>query len=74
MLEYRFETISTNIGGYGFIGGMRVDTEDHRAVIQRMAAEGWRYAGFLPTSQRGTGHIEEMDLIFEREREEEAST
>ena len=32
-----------------------------------VAAEGWRYAGYIPTKQRGTGHTQELDLIFERE-------
>ena len=34
-----------------------------------LAKEGWRYIGFIPAIQRGTGHIEEMDLIFEREQQ-----
>ena len=35
----------------------------------KKAAAGWRYVGFIPKAQRGTGHIEEMDLIFEKEVE-----
>lgn len=29
--------------------------------------EGWRYVGYIPTRQRRTGHIQELDLIFEKE-------
>lgn len=67
MLEYAFERVSAGLGGYGLFGGVRMETEGHREVICRRAAEGWRYVGFIPASQRGTGHIEEMDLVFERE-------
>ncbi|MBR4395277.1 MAG: DUF4177 domain-containing protein [Eubacteriaceae bacterium] len=28
---------------------------------------GWRFVCIVPTTQRGTGHIEEMDLVFEKQ-------
>lgn len=28
---------------------------------------GWRFVGSIPTKQRGTGHTQEIDLIFEKE-------
>ena len=34
------------------------------------AKKGWRYVGFVPTIQRGTGHIQEMELGFEKEVKE----
>ena len=46
-----------------------VDLRDYRAIIEKKAKEGWRYVGYIPTRQRGTGHIEEMDLVFEKEAE-----
>ena len=30
-----------------------------------MAKKGYRYVGFIPVKQRGTGHIQILDLIFE---------
>ena len=30
--------------------------------------DGWRYVGCIPTKQRGIGHTQEIDLIFELER------
>ena len=35
-------------------------------LASRRAAEGWRYAGWIPTQQINGG-ITELDLIFERE-------
>lgn len=38
---------------------------EHRELIERHAAEGWRYAGFVPT-HIANGEIVQIDLIFER--------
>lgn len=43
----------------------------HREAILRRAAEGWRYAGWIPTQQMN-GSILEIDLVFERETEGQA--
>lgn len=42
-------------------------SQDHRAIIDEYAAQGWRYAGFLPTGIDGHGRITDIDLIFERD-------
>ena len=44
-----------------------VSIEDYRDIINARAKNGWRYVGYLPTRQRGTGHVQELDLIFEKE-------
>ena len=61
MLEYEFEAIAADRGF--FVG----KTTGHREAILRRAAEGWRYAGFVPAKQRDGGYIESIDLVFERE-------
>lgn len=66
MYIYEYERVSSNISGWGMISGNRYGTEEYKQIINRRAAEGWRYVGFIPAVQRGTGHVEEMDLIFER--------
>ena len=43
---------------------------EHRALIDRYAAEGWRYTGWVPTHIT-RGDIEQIDLVFEQEVEEE---
>ena len=68
MYIYEYESVSAELSGYGLFGGAAWgNDETHRSIIDRRAREGWRYVGFFPTSQRGTGHIEQMDLIFEKE-------
>ena len=46
--------------------GARFD--EHREIISKYAAAGWRYVGFLPTYMSDYGKIKEMDLIFEKEQ------
>ena len=33
----------------------------------KRAQDGWRFVCIVPTTQRGTGHIEEMDQVFEKQ-------
>lgn len=61
MLEYEFETIAAD---RGFVVGKTIG---HREAILRRAAEGWRYAGWIP-AQQVSGTVKEIDLIFEREQ------
>lgn len=71
MLEYEFETVQCDYGaGYSLFGGIGLETDGHREAILRRAAEGWRYAGFVPAKQRAGGFIESIDLVFEREAED----
>ena len=64
MLEYEFEEVSCG-EVYGFY--LR-ETAAHREVIVRRAADGWRYVGCIPKSQRRPyGFIESIDLVFERQ-------
>mgnify|MGYP001852296659 CR=1 FL=1 len=67
MYKYEFERVSSGISGWGLMSGNRYGTENYRELIRARAEEGWRYVGFIPAVQRGTGHIEEMDLVFEKE-------
>ena len=46
---------------------MRTRYREHREVIDRHAAEGWRYVGWVPAYINGNGRIEHSELIFERE-------
>ena len=53
MLEYEFETVQCDYGaGYSLFGGVGLETDGHRETILRRAAEGWRYAGFVPRIDR----------------------
>lgn len=53
-------------------GGFWIDnsSQEHRAIIDQHAKEGWRFVGFVPTLFSSYGGIKEMDLVFEREEEQ----
>ena len=67
MYRYEYETVSCHFGGLGLGSGNVYNIENYRSVIEKRARDGWRYVGYIPTKQRGTGHTQEMDLIFEKE-------
>lgn len=67
MYKYEYETVYCDLGGWGPGSGKVYKTEDYRVIINKRAAKGWRYVGYIPTKQRGTGHIQQFDLIFEKE-------
>lgn len=67
MYIYEYEHISSDLTGWGFSGN-KYEMEEYKEIINKRAEEGWRYIGFIPALQRGTDHIEAMDLVFEREQ------
>lgn len=67
MLEYEFENVPCESGGYSLFGGVGLETSGHRELICKRAAAGWRFVGCIPARQRAGGFIEMMDLVFERE-------
>ena len=67
MYRYEYETISCNFEGWGLGAGNVYRIAEYRSVIEKRALKGWRYVGYIPVKQRGSGHIQEMDLIFEKE-------
>ena len=50
-------------------GVMATKFQEHRAIIDRYAAQGWRYAGWVP-AHITDGTVEQLDLVFEREGEQ----
>ena len=46
-------------------------TEDDQSRIWKRAAEGWRFAGLVPATQRARGFSEAIDLVFARETAEQ---
>ena len=67
MYTYEYEKVVVEFSGFGLFNGNMYGIEEYRKKIKKRGKEGWRYVGFIPTRQRGTGHIDEIDLIFEKE-------
>lgn len=43
---------------------------DHRRIIDKMTAEGYTYAGWIPVKYGGYGQLRTLDLIFTKEDNE----
>ena len=67
MCIYEYERVKCNYNGWGFLGGNVYNIGDFQEIINNRAKDGWRYVGFIPSKQRGTGHIQELTLIFEKQ-------
>ncbi len=67
MYKYEYETVSYTLDSWGPLGGNDYQIGEYRGIIDNRAKNGWRYVGCIPTRQRGTGHTQEMDLVFEKE-------
>ena len=65
MFIYKYHRMTTKVSG---IGNTEYRFENMRDVIDKYANDGWRYVGFVPVLQRGNGYIEEIELIFEKEK------
>ena len=61
MYEYKYVRLKAT-------GLMVTELKGSRAAIDQHAAEGWRYAGWIPvTVGAWDGAMAQVDLIFERE-------
>lgn len=60
--EYAYEPVP-----YNARAAVLAVAEEHREIIARRAAEGWRYVGLIPTEVSANGCPRKADLVFERE-------
>ena len=67
MYKYEYETVEYSLGGWGLGAGNVYAIDDYRKIIDKRAADGWRFVTVIPTKQRGTGHTQSIDLVFEKE-------
>ena len=65
MLQFEFERLK--LENTSFVPWGRSVGGGHREVIERRAAEGWRFVGVVPVSIAGNGALELFDMVFERE-------
>lgn len=67
MKKVEFVRIESKMKGFGIGKGVKYIFDDFRDVITEKIEQGWDYAGYVPVVQRGTGDIEQIDLIFIKE-------
>lgn len=69
MKKVEFVRIKSELCGYGLGKGSKYGFHGAEEIIKGMIEAGWEYIGYIPIETRGTGDIETMSLIFQREVE-----
>ena len=63
MYRYEYEYVHVS-----FRSGILNSTQsEHKEIIDKYAQNGYRYVGYIPTKEIGTGSLGEMDLVFEKQ-------
>lgn len=60
-MQTEFETITLDNNPAG-----NAELAGHRAAIERRAADGWRYCGFVPLKFGPSGKMLAVDLVFQK--------
>ncbi len=66
MKGVEFVHIKSELCGYGFGKGTKYSFDGAEDIIRERIEAGWEFCGFVPLETRGTGDIETMSLIFQR--------
>lgn len=67
MKKVEFVRVKSELCGYGFAKGSKYGFKGVEDIIKRYINDGWEYSGYIPFETRGTGDIETMSLIFQKE-------
>lgn len=67
MKKVEFVRVKSELSGYGFGKGTKYSFDGVEEIIRKHIEGGWSFEGYVPLTTRGTGDIEEMSLIFQRE-------
>ena len=62
---YRYEFVEENVSTF-----LAAGNKNHRERIRQYADQGFRYAGYIPTSYSPGGLPKAFDLIFEKEEQD----
>lgn len=68
MYKYEYERFEISFQGWGLRGNI-FPIDGYKEAITRRAEEGWRLVTCIPVVQRGEGLIESIDLVFEKEND-----
>jgi len=69
--EYTYKEVECELEALHITFGHNMSFGSISEIIDRYAEQGWRYAGWVPCSVKTTGWLEKIQLVFEREKEEE---
>lgn len=67
MKKVEFEQVGCQISGFGLGKGTKYTYNGLESIIEKRANKGWSFCGYVPLTIRGTGEIETMTLVFEKD-------
>lgn len=67
MKKVEFVRIKSELIGYGLGKGTKYGFDRVEEIIKERIENGWDYCGYVPIETRGTGDIETMSLIFQKD-------
>jgi hypothetical protein len=66
MRKVEFVRIKSELIGYGLGKGTKYGFDRVEEIIKERIENGWDYCGYVPIETRGTGDIETMSLVFQK--------
>ena len=67
MKKVEFVRVKSVLSGYGLGKGTKYSFDGVEKLIKERIESGWDYCGYVPVETRGTGDIETMSLVFQKE-------
>lgn len=67
MKKIEFVRVRSEVCGYGLGKGARYSFKEAEAIIKEYIENDWSFKGYIPIETRGTGDIETMSLIFQKD-------
>ena len=67
MKNVEFVRVKAEITGYGLGKGIKNTFDSVEEIIKERIQNGWSYTGYVPIETRGSGEIEIMSLVFQKE-------
>lgn len=67
MKKAEFVRVTAETDGYGFVKGLTNRFDGAEDIIRERIESGWEFCGHIPLVTRGTGEIETMSLVFQKE-------
>ena len=67
MKKVEFVRVDAGLSGYGFGKGIKSTFEPVEEIIEERILDGWSFEGYVPIVTRGTGEIETLSLVFQRD-------
>lgn len=67
MRKVEFVRIKSETNGFAFVKGITNTFNGVEETIKERIENGWEFGGYVPLTTRGTGEIETMTLVFQKD-------